>query len=910
LRRLVIGLAICVFSTHAFALGLGKLRVKSALDEPLRAEIELTAVSASEAEAVKASLGTREDFARAGVDRPEYLRALEFEVQPGDKPVIKVTTKQAAREPFLHFVVAVEWAGGKLVREYTALLDPPLYAAGASSAVSSPQVVKPAEPAPPAAAAEAQQPGMAAMPPAAGAVLTGEYGPTQRGDTLWGIASRLEVGGARVNVFQVMIALLRENPGAFVDLNVNRLKTGQVLKIGDIQSISRITPEEARVAYQTQLEEWQGYKVKVAATGEPAGSMPAASSAPAAGKSGAQTTAASKPGGGEKAKGDDVLQIVQATLDKEKSDAAGKGAKSNQGEIIQLKNQIVTLEETLASRELENRELRERVSLLETQVQNAKRLMEVESAGLAMAQKQAAEREAAAAAKEEAAAKTETQPAVTASAAAVTAPKPEAVKAPEPPPAPPPPPQTQAAPKPAPAKAATAAPQRAAAKPRTPQKSWWEGMLDAITGSWLWMLGLIAAVVVLGIGAILFIRRRRSIAEFEESILTGTALGGHTDTTESADGTGSDTSFLSDFGMGGIGTVQADEVDPLAEAEVYLAYGRDEQAEEVLKEALQRHPTRSELKLKLLEIYQHRNDLKSFETLAEELYPAGGHGDPSVWRKVVDIGRRMNPENPLFTQEVPVTAYTGDADSTKTTAVKNKSPDSDDDTTERLFTPSGSTDPAKVPFPAPDSTLDLDDELDRITGQQMSMSQEVDERTTTQEMAAPARKAGVAADDFPPPHPPELDLDLDLDEPELDTGRRAAPASTKTTQTTQTNMKKPPAAPAKPMTMDSLDFDLTLEDEPAKQTKTVTKIKTTRGGADTDITAFDLTTVDDSQPASDEMSGDEQEKWDDAATKLDLAKAYIDMGDKAGARSIIDEVLKEGNPAQRRQAGELAAQLR
>ena len=200
LRRLAIGLAICVFSAQVHALGLGKLRVNSALDEPLRAEIELTSVAAGDVKGLQATLGTREDFARAGVQRPAYLQALQFSINAASSAIV-VSTKQPAKEPFLHFVIAVEWTGGKLVREYTALLDPPLYAKEQPAAISSPSVVDTTSPAqsvspPPPPAPEASS----------GAVTTGdevrtaEYGPTVEGDTLWSMRANW-IQAARTSIF-------------------------------------------------------------------------------------------------------------------------------------------------------------------------------------------------------------------------------------------------------------------------------------------------------------------------------------------------------------------------------------------------------------------------------------------------------------------------------------------------------------------------------------------------------------------------------------------------------------------------------------------------------------------------------------------------------------------------------------
>ena len=425
--------------------------------------------------------------------------------------------------------------------------------------------------------------------------------------------------------------------------------------------------------------------------------------------------------------------------------------------------------------------------------------------------------------------------------------------------------------------------------------------MDTVMGGDFMFTGaIIAAILLLVIGGLLFMRRRRSIAEFEESILTGTALDGHTDTTESADGGGSDTSFLSDFGLGGMGSVQADEVDPLAEAEVYLAYGRDEQAEEVLREATTRNPDRYELKLKLLEIYQHRNDVKSFETLAEELYPASGSGDVSVWRKVVEMGRKVSPDNPLFSQEVPAVASEDSSTTTTTTTTTTFTGGggAEDELFAAATPPSGDDD-----FPAPDSTLELDEELDQVSGLQQSVAKEFSDTSA----AADNKASKAKTEEFPAPSPPELDFDLDLDEAGMGSTEQQAVSVPTDTAETEAELGLDTLDD-----VDDLDFDLGEDVQSATPGAPDTTAVHAVASTDTaEITGFDLVDSENLQTGADEVSDDSgsQEQWDDAATKLDLARAYIDMGDKAGARSIIDEVLKEGNPAQREQAGELAAQL-
>ncbi|MCK7494743.1 MAG: hypothetical protein MZW92_29145 [Comamonadaceae bacterium] len=321
---------------------------------------------------------------------------------------------------------------------------------------------------------------------------------------------------------------------------------------------------------------------------------------------------------------------------------------------------------------MQNKDLRDRVGKLQEQVKNTERLIDIENKDMALAQKQAAEKAAAdkaaadkaaaekaaadklaadklaadklaadkLAAEKAAADKLAAEKAAAERAAAAKAATDKAAA-------------TQAA---APAPVAPAAPTAPAARkpvpvaPPAPEPSFLDGILASVLDNSV-ALALLAGIGVLaaGVGTLYAYRRRRASREFSESILTGTSLTSESSLSDTAAPSGaSDTSFLSDFSQGGMGNVHTDEVDPIAEAEVYLAYGRDEQAEEILKDAIIKDPVRQELKGKLLEIYFQRNDVGGFETLAEELYAQLEGKGGKVWDKVEDMGRKLSPSNPMF----------------------------------------------------------------------------------------------------------------------------------------------------------------------------------------------------------------------------------------------------------------------
>jgi len=511
------------------------------------------------------------------------------------------------------------------------------------------------------------------------------------------------------------------------------------------------------------------------------------------------------------------------------------------------------------------------------------------------------------------------------------------------------------------------------------------------------MVGAAIGVLVLVLGLLMFLRRRQSIAEFEESILSGSALDNYSETTDSQGTSASDTSFLSDFGTAGMGTMQADEVDPLAEAEVYLAYGRDEQAEEVLKEAARRNPERSEIKLKLLEIYKQRNDVKSFETIAEELYPAGDAGDPKLWGQVAAMGRQVSPGNPLFQdtaagtdtepqetggserdggldfdldEDMPSAAQAPDAQP----AQRQPAPDDDAGDRDRMAaaaddtgtapesgrneeelsfdlepdlsgnTPmpeeradagggtldlgddfleqaSRSVDPASQPFPVPDEQADLDRELERLASERETPAPAATEAGESPSgVSAPAggedgdtpprevdwdmADSGSATLDFPSSDNSDIDFDLNLDNDSTqqlsgdaesgdDRSRDTAAARDASTLADQGD-----GAASERGDGDTL-LEFESENIPPQETWAGPSSDAAPASNEEEFTY---------EPEEDVQSAGAPQ-YDEADTKLDLARAYLDMGDKIGARSIIDEVMREGDPSQRDQAAALASQL-
>jgi pilus assembly protein FimV len=941
---------LALFPIASHALALGKLKVLSALNEPLNAEIDFTSVTDNERKGLAVTLASRADFDAAGVDRPAFLSQIKFMVSRrlDGRYFLQLRTDEPVNEPFLHLLLQVDWPGGRLVREYTALIDPPYQIASKPAPVETPVVTPPApeatvEPAPtpsaeapaaetapavtaPAQAAKAQeQPAAAEQTPAAEAAAKQEAAPpaetaqgqvpplgppdvsaaaqgatpeeaatpkvepleakpkaetppaaepaaatpawaampeydVKKGDTLWRIADKARGSNQDMTLEQVMLAIYRTNKDAFFGNNVNNLKAGRILKMPEREEVESVTAPQARHEFRAQYDAWQEYKLKLAAA---AGAVKVAE-APQAAPSGAEAKPAEKPaapqaaqkapakpskpaapGAADKGRQDELLKIVRSTLEKQKT-TPEKGVTDKETaqetaaqERQALADRAASLDESLESSRMENKDLSEKVGIVRSQLQKESRLIALENQSLAEQAKKAPE----------------TKPAET---PARPAEKPAAT----------PPPQTaQLEIKPAPApekpKPTPIAPRKRVAPPPAPpkeEKGFLATVLEAVQGDLL-MPVLIGVVVLLsgGLALVYFRRRQKSIAEFEESILSADAISTEQPATtgtvaaqQPAVTTGGDTSFLSDFSQGGMGNIHTDEVDPVAEAEVYLAYGRDETAEEILKDAVVKNPDRHELKLKLLEIYHQRNDVAAFETLAEELYAALGGRGGKIWEKVEEMGRKLNPENPMFRGGTPAKAPAAKTAAAPAAAMAGKAAAAESGKTEVV---SGLD--FDMEAPAADKTA-AEPAFDLDFGAPKTATADTEEFTAT---APASAKGGSDLESLDLGTPADNALDFNVEDKSAAGG--------------DLDFEAPAAAGA--------DNEIKWEPAPA---------------AEVDLAA--------AAPAG-EASGSGQ--WDETATKLDLAKAYIDMGDAEGARSILQEVMAEGSEAQKKQAQELSTQI-
>lgn len=962
-------------SIPAYAAGLGKLTVTSALGQPFRGEIDLLAVDKKDLGSLRARFASFEAFKEANIERSPALSAMRFSVEQkknGD-PYLKITSSKPVDEPFLDMLVELDWPAGRLVREYTVLLDPPGY--NEQRAEAAPSI--PPVSGTPAQAAAAGTPAGAVTPEIRTSIpldkellakdeakAAGEgkparetYGPVRKGEYLAGIASALKPEG--VSLEQMLVVLFQSNKQAFSGNNMNRLKAGQILRVPDAGQVEELKTNEAAKQVRAHAADWHAYRRNLAAAVAGAKSSQEEAKQSVSGKI---TTAVEDKAAAGKESATDVLKLSRSeALGGTKPDAAAVGGDKG---MQAMKGQIQAMQEEATAKEKAINEANQRISDLEKNINEMRKLLELKNQNLADLQKQAGA----------------TKPAAVPAPAVPAAVKPEdepAVVAEKPP----------------------VADEKPAAKPKKSPPTPVEQMepeasfLDEVMENPLYLGGGAAAILLLGLlGAkALAGRRRKNAASFENSIMTHGDL--QTNTVLGGTGGGkidtSDTSFLTDFSQAGLASIDTNEVDPIAEAEVYMAYGRDAQAEEILKEALIKDPGRHEIRLKLLEIYAGRKNLNAFESVAGEMYAAlGGQASP-VWDKAAEMGRALDPQNPLYGEQskaVAATARTDEGMFDKTMIVAGGAAglvaaaeqgvtldlggpeitgaaEPDLDFNLDIAAPGGEaasdvllSEPSEEIRPVEEAATDLGFDLDlgALTGADIQAEQspaapvvEAEEPVADNGLdfnlgiAAPTvaeiepEPEPVAASMEPEERAMEFDLgDLIQAAPaeelisadswkdevmDFEGGGLATPSGTvEEMAEVGGDLELPDFEPASageevesielaevPAEESSLDFDFNLDQE---ETPAPAKAK----GVDTPALDLSDISLDMGEPNSakatpTDLSDDFGSQ--EVSTKLDLARAYIDMGDVEGARDILQEALKEGNAEQQNVARKLLAEL-
>ncbi len=346
------------------ALGLGEIELKSALNQPLDAEVELLAARPEELQELKVEVGSAQAFASAGIERTLFLNKLQFDVKTkaDGRAVVKITSRDVVREPFLDFLLEISWSKGRLLREYTVLVDPPVTMPAPAPAAQVPSARSAVRSAPPASAARVTH--TAQLPPVS--TLPGEYR-TQRNDTLWQVAQQLRPD-ADVSIEQTMLGLLRTNPDAFYNNNINELKAGYILRVPDREELTRLSQTEAAREARRQYAEWRQARQQVA----PAESMDSAQAAAPQGQGAVEAS----------------LQLVAPELPE---DGAQGGSAEGGAGLEALQHDLMIANEAVEVQRRQGEEMATRLSVLEEQIQNMQRLIQLKDDELARLQAQVGE---------------------------------------------------------------------------------------------------------------------------------------------------------------------------------------------------------------------------------------------------------------------------------------------------------------------------------------------------------------------------------------------------------------------------------------------------------------------------------------------------------------------------------------
>jgi pilus assembly protein FimV len=859
----------------AHALGLGELTLKSTLNQPLVAEIELLDVKDLTAAEVVPSLASPEDFAKAGVDRQAFLNDLTFTpvLNASGKSVLRVTSSKPLSEPMVKFLVQVMWPNGRLLRDYSVLLDPSKFSPQTADAAAQPA------------------PSQTIAAPTTGATHPTQYTTTPR-DTLWEIAAKARTGGS---VQQTMLAIQALNPDAFIGGNINRLKTGQVLRLPDAVQSTALPQSKAIAEVAAQNEAWRQGRRYVAK--------------PGTGQQQLDATNRGRGNTGAAQNAQDNLSLVSA----ESAKARGKGPA---GDAKALSNKLAVTQESLDTTRRDNEELKSRMSDLQSQMDKLQKLIELKNNQLAKLQAEGAGAAPAANAAAPAV------PAITAELAA-TPPATPAEAAPTP--------ESAIAP---PAETPVVEPVVAPKPPVDEEKTFNELLTNPI------LLGLIGGgAVVLALLLLLLARRRKAQQEAEKHLRMARALSEEQEFSAEQD--------LPESSFEGLETpaasvklntpapapaavvapvvapivmaepIAAPLVAPAAErsddvldkAQSHINAGRLNQAAALLEEGVSLEPQRSDLRLKLMEVYGQQGDRDAFVGQERQLVANGDN-----FAKVEELKSRFPAMAVVAASGLAAAAVAAELDAQYVKDLLLDEPEAPapapaEDDLDSAFdlslddldniTP---VEPAPVVEPEAPVELDefpADDDLsfESVLQQQTEIKENLDDLSDFDlDMdlgAEPAPAVDLADDDFL----------LDLDEGVKDLPPVEAPV---VADVPQDDLELP------------ADFDLSLADEmdsnPAAEPDTF--------AAELDDVNAELDRLSQSiaEPTFTEadaaIGGDLGEDdfdflagTDEAATKLDLAQAYIDMGDSDGARDILNEVLTEGDEKQRGEAKDMLSSL-
>lgn len=957
-------------ATDAWALALGRITVQSALGEPLRAEVEIPQLSAAEADSLQAAIASPAAFRAQGMEFTGTANSVRVQVQKrsNGSAVLKLSSFQPVNDPFVDLVIDANWASGKLQRNYTLLLDPPATRRPAPTPTTAAQATTAAPQATPAVVPAPARPAVATRPASspvntAGRDLrndrdqdetatkpqrkrqAGTSAPAgssdevrvRTGDTAGRIAAANKPAG--VSLDQMLVAMLRSNPQAFVNGNINRMRSGAVIQLPDQAAAQATSAKEARQIMAAQSQDFNQFRRQLAGVA-PVAPVEAASRS-ASGQVQAHVADAKAATAAP-----DKLTLSKGSVKGVAADeqvAQQKQAADQSARADELKRNMAELSQIAAATKPAGTAAAPAAGTPAAAAPAASPTVTVPAASTANA---AAPAPAAAAD----AAATPAAPATPEAAAADagkpgdTMPAPAAAEG-EP---------AQAAAEPAaPAPAPVAPPKPVAAPAPIPEEpSFIDSLMEDPT---IPLAGAALLALLLGYGGYRVSQRRKAAAAGADSMLGDSQLsadsffgasgGQRVDTTTSSSQMSGQSMQYSPSQL------DAGDVDPLAEADVYLAYGRDLQAEEILKEALRTDPNRLVLHQKLAEIYAKRHDRMAYASVANNVF-ALTQGKGPEWQRLADQGRILDPENltyqlggapqpqagaaaapNAFNPTDPSTALQGGVAAAVGFGSALAAAQAAEAAASREGPP---TEPAGMDF---DMDLELPADLPDTAASAAPVASEPVSLPNEQDFAALAQWDTPAAPSAEPAAAAaDNGLNLDLD----DLASFSLPATA-----SQAPAPVAAPAPAEQSSLNALEFDLdsftlplqtqpepdggqetaplnlsssleTLDEvqgaealtlqQPAEESDSLAtapaqpEVTFDLSGLSLDLGTSDIAAPIDAVPAPSEPE-------DPLATKLALAEEFNAIGDSDGARTLIEEVIAEAHGDLKAKAHSLLSQI-
>lgn len=897
-------LAAAAFATTAFtslsasALTLGALRVDSALGENLRAEIAIPQATPAELSNLIVQIAPPEAFRARGLDYSAAASSINVQLvqKPDGTALLQLRSNAPLNDPFVDLIVDTQWNTGSMQRSYTLLLDPPSTprsaapATAAAPQITAPQVTAPAPVSVTGKTYSSSPRIRATTPPAQPVVAAAAPAPAsaqneavrvRSGDTAGRIANANRPAG--VSLDQMLVAMLRSNPNAFINGNVNRLRAGTVLQIPSREQALETSAQEARQIVAAQSRDFNAYRRSLAAKAPQAAVQAAARSA--SGQVQAQVSESRA-----NAETADKLTLskgaIQTAAEEEKL-AAQKQAEAQESRLSELQRNLAELNELAQS----------------STPASANASTQPAETPAAPAAATAAPADSQAAASAEANASLPAVEVASANAALIES---NASAAATP---------TTSSDEAQPAVPAEAAPKPAAAQPRpAPAPAPMPVEEPSLLDNPLVPAGGALIAILLGLlGYSTWKRRRAAQAAEQDPSLGDSQLhpdtffagsgGQHVDTTDAAATTMAYAPSQLDGGA---------DVDPVAEADVYLAYGRDVQAEEILKEALRTQPERTAIYVKLAEIYAKREDAKALEDIARSLQP---HTEPgsSEWQRVTALGRQLAPQNPLYADaadaasnapaDKPGSGFAAALQASTAAAATGAAAGALASDTDTASSPELPILDLSAAFAEPSETApatpatDTTSSASETKGDTSALDSQLD-------LSSP----------FTPSEPPSLvqdtvqDNDSISDALDLDlSGFEANLPQSQSTPATE------PAAAADQLD-DGLNFDLNIEAPAAEAAPAETPEAPSAPAPDTSLD-FDLGSLnldlgtDTSAEPADNAKPMHNLADDPLSTKLDLAREFNAIGDSEGARALIEEVLAEASGSLKERAQKMLSEL-